>query len=106
MLSDWTDLDPAALFARLKKMSGYDNYYKRTVGDFFRDVRTDGLDATIEDRTAWGRMRMTPTNMSDGNAHTSTHLINGTSALGKWHGRLRLDTNEGGHYTHVCCVTS
>src|SRR3546814_17898512 len=63
MLSDWTDLDPAALFARLKKMSGYDNYYKRTVGDFFRDVRTDGLDATIEDRKAWGRLRMTPTDM-------------------------------------------
>ena len=34
MLTDWTDLDPTALFARLKKMPGYDNYYKRTVGDF------------------------------------------------------------------------
>src|SRR3546814_260725 len=89
MLSDWTDLDPAALFARLKKMSGYDNYYKRTVGDFFRDVRTDGLDATIEDRKAWGRMRMTPTDMSDVNAHTYTYLMNGTSALGNWTGLFR-----------------
>ncbi|MBD4887572.1 multicopper oxidase domain-containing protein, partial [Xanthomonas citri pv. citri] len=28
MLSDWTDLDPTALFDRLKKMPGHDNYYK------------------------------------------------------------------------------
>ena len=27
MLTDWSDLDPTALFARLKKMSDYDNYY-------------------------------------------------------------------------------
>src|SRR3546814_15768741 len=86
MLSDWTDLDPAALFARLKKMSGYDNYYKRTVGDFFRDVRTDGLDATIEDRKAWGRMRMTPTDMSAVHAHTYTSLMTGPPALGNGHG--------------------
>ena len=37
LLSDWTDLDPGALFARLKKMSDHDNYYKRTVVDFMRD---------------------------------------------------------------------
>jgi FtsP/CotA-like multicopper oxidase with cupredoxin domain len=35
LLSDWTDLDPKRLFARLKKMPDFDNYYKRTVGDFF-----------------------------------------------------------------------
>src|SRR3546814_3545979 len=76
-------------------MSGYNNYYKRTVGDFFRDVRTDGLDATIEDRKAWGRMRMTPTDMSDVNAHTYTYLMNGTSALGNWTGlRSEEHTSE------------
>ena len=42
LLSDWTDLDGTALFARLKKMSNYDNYYKRTVGDFARDAQRDG----------------------------------------------------------------
>src|SRR3546814_11450785 len=70
-------------------MSCYDNYYKRTVGDFFRDVRTDGLDATIEDRKAWGRMRMTPTDMSAVNAHTYTYLMHGNSALGNWTGLFR-----------------
>ena len=53
-LSDWTDMDPARLFARLKKLSEYDNYYQRTVGDFFRDVSNDGLRATLSDRAAWG----------------------------------------------------
>jgi CopA family copper-resistance protein len=89
MLSDWTDLAPAALFARLKKMSDYDNYYKRTVGDFIRDARRDGLAATLADRKMWGGMRMTPTDLSDVNAHTYTYLMNGTTALGNWTGLFR-----------------
>lgn len=89
MLSDWTDLDPAALFSRLKKMSGYDNYYKRTVGDFFRDAQRNGLDATLADRRMWGQMRMTPTDLSDINANTYTYLMNGTTALGNWTGIFR-----------------
>jgi len=89
MLSDWTDLDPAALFSRLKKMSSYDNYAKRTVGDFMRDAKRDGLDATIADRKMWGRMRMSPTDLSDVNANTYTYLMNGTTALGNWTGLFR-----------------
>ena len=88
-LSDWTDMDPARLFARLKKLSEYDNYYQRTVGDFFRDVSNDGLRATLSDRAAWGRMRMTPTDLSDVNAHTYTYLMNGTTSLGNWTGLFR-----------------
>ena len=89
MLSDWTDLDPAALFSRLKKMAGYDNYYRRTVGDFFRDAERDGLKATVADRKMWGQMRMTPTDLSDVNANTYTYLMNGTTALGNWTGLFR-----------------
>ena len=83
-LSDWTDMDPAKLFARLKKLSAHDNLYQRTVADFLRDAGRDGLPATVEDRRAWGRMRMTPTDLSDVNALTYTYLINGTTALGNW----------------------
>jgi len=98
LLSDWTDMDPADLFARLKKMASHDNRYQRTVGDFLRDAEADGLRATLADRGAWGRMRMTPTDLSDVNAHTYTYLLNGTTALGNWTGlfapgetvRLRL----------------
>ena len=89
LLTDWTDLDPAALFARLKKMSDHDNLYKRTVGDFVRDARRDGLEATLADRAMWGEMRMTPTDLSDVNANTYTYLMNGTTALGNWTGLFR-----------------
>jgi CopA family copper-resistance protein len=89
MLTDWTDMDPAALFARLKKMPGYDNYHKRTVGDFVRDAQRDGLANTIEDRKLWGAMRMTPTDVADVNANTYTYLLNGTTSLGNWTGLFR-----------------
>ena len=89
LLSDWTDLTPDALFRRLKKMPEHDNYYKRTVGDFFRDVREDGWAATVADRKAWGQMRMTPTDLSDVNAHTYTYLMNGATPGGNWTGLFR-----------------
>ncbi len=89
LLSDWTDLDPATLFARLKKMSSYDNLHQRTLGDFARDAQHDGLAQTLADRRMWGDMRMTPTDLSDVNANTYTYLINGTTALGNWTGLFR-----------------
>ena len=89
LLSDWTDLDPAALFRRMKKMSDHDNLHKRTVGDFARDVSEDGLAATLQDRKMWGEMRMTPTDISDINAHTYTFLMNGAAPAGNWTGLFR-----------------
>lgn len=106
MLTDWTDLSGAELFARLKKMSDYDNYYKRTVGDFFRDVKRYGRDATLADREMWGQMRMTPTDLSDVNGNTYTYLMNGTTALGNWTGvfrsgeKVRLRFINGSSMTH------
>lgn len=89
LLSDWTDLDPAALHRRMKKMPMLDNTYQRTVGDFFRDARRDGLRETLADRGIWGRMRMTPTDISDINANTYTYLLNGTTPAGNWTGLFR-----------------
>ncbi len=106
LLSDWTDLAPADLYARLKKMPGHDNYSKRTVGDFLRDAKRDGLSATLDDRKLWGEMRMTPTDLSDVNAHTYTYLINGTTSLGNWTGlfapgeKVRLRFINGAAMTH------
>ena len=84
LLSDWADLPGAQLFDRLKKKSDYDNLHKRTVGDYLRDVRAHGAAATRADRAMWGRMRMTPTDLSDVNAHTYTYLLNGTTSLGNF----------------------
>lgn len=89
LLSDWTDLDPAALYRRMKKMPMHDNTYQRTVGDFMRDTRRDGVRATLADRGMWGRMRMTPSDLSDINAHTYTYLMNGTAPAGNWTGLFR-----------------
>jgi len=89
LLSDWADLDPDALFARLKKMSDHDNFYRRTVSDFARDVQRSGWSATVADRLMWGEMRMTPTDLSDLNANTYTYLMNGTTASGNWTGLFR-----------------
>ena len=89
MLSDWTDIDPDALFRRMKKMPMHDNTYQRTVGDFMRDARKDGLRSTLADRGMWGRMRMTPSDISDINAHTYTYLMNGTAPAGNWTGLFR-----------------
>ncbi|TKS54991.1 copper resistance system multicopper oxidase [Luteimonas yindakuii] len=89
LLSDWTDLDPGRLFQRLKKESEYDNRYKPTVGDFVRDVREHGWSQTVADRRAWARMRMTPTDISDVNAHTYTYLMNGTTPASNWTGLFR-----------------
>ncbi|WP_133478717.1 copper resistance system multicopper oxidase [Cognatilysobacter segetis] len=89
LLSDWTDLDPARLMSRLKQMSDHDNLHKRTVGDFVRDARRQGFDATLADRAMWGRMRMTPTDLSDVNAQTYTYLMNGTTGPGNWTGLFR-----------------
>ncbi|QOW23667.1 copper resistance system multicopper oxidase [Lysobacter sp. H23M47] len=89
LLSDWTDMDPTALFRRMKKDSSFDNYYQRTVGDFVRDIREDGLSATLQDRKMWGQMRMTPSDISDINGHTYTFLLNGTAPSGNWTGLFK-----------------
>ncbi|QEO95839.1 copper resistance protein A [Xanthomonas oryzae pv. oryzicola] len=89
LLSDWTDLDPAALFRRLKQMPSHDNDAQRTVGDFLRDARDDGLRATLADRGMWGRMRMTPTDLADVNANTYTYLLNGVVPAGNWTGLFK-----------------
>jgi len=89
MLSDWTDMDVNALHRRMKKMAMHDNTYQRTVGDFLRDARRDGLRETLADRGMWGRMRMTPSDISDINAHTYTYLMNGTAPAGNWTGLFR-----------------
>ncbi|MCW5626708.1 MAG: multicopper oxidase domain-containing protein, partial [Burkholderiales bacterium] len=46
MLSDWSFESPEAIVAKLKKRSGYYNFQRRTIGDFFRDVRRDGFATT------------------------------------------------------------
>ncbi|MCC7043186.1 MAG: copper resistance system multicopper oxidase [Acidobacteria bacterium] len=106
MLTDWTDEDPRRVFAKLKKQSDYYNFHKRTVGDFFRDVRTNGLRDTLGDRLMWGRMRMNATDIADVSGHTYTYLMNGQPPAANWTGlftpgeRVRLRFINGSAMTY------
>lgn len=84
LLSDWSDEDPHAIVRKLRKQADYYNLHKRTVGDFVRDARRDGLDAAIADRKAWGAMRMSPTDLADVTSQTYTYLVNGASPAANW----------------------
>ena len=84
VLSDWTFEDPHRVLARLKKLSHYYNYDRRTVADFFRDVERGGLEATVRDRWMWGNMRMTPTDIADVSGATYSYLMNGLHPDANW----------------------
>jgi FtsP/CotA-like multicopper oxidase with cupredoxin domain len=75
MLSDFTPEPPERILNNLKVDSGYYNFSQLTLGDFFRDAREMGLGAAIRDRLAWGKMRMSPTDLSDVSGYT--FLVNG-----------------------------
>jgi CopA family copper-resistance protein len=86
LLSDWTDEDPRRVLAKLKKQSDYYNFNQRTLGDFFRDLRRQGVGQTLADRRMWGEMRMRPTDLADVSGYTYTYLMNGTAPAGNWTG--------------------
>jgi CopA family copper-resistance protein len=96
VLSDWTFENPHRVFSKLKKMSDAYNFQQRTLGDFARDVSANGFSATVKDRATWGRMRMSPTDISDVTGSTYTYLINGHGPEDNWTGlfepgqRIRL----------------
>src|SRR5690606_9298435 len=65
MLSDWSDTDPQAIYAKLKKMSDYYNYNERTVADLWQDIKEKGVQQTWSDRSMWNEMRMSDRDLSD-----------------------------------------
>ena len=89
LLSDWSDWDPEHLFATLKRQSDYFNFGKRTVGDFFKDVREKGWQSTVAERRTWGGMRMTPTDLADVSGYAYTYLMNGAAPTANWTGLFR-----------------
>jgi CopA family copper-resistance protein len=89
MLSDWTDENPERVLAKLKKRSDYYNFNQRTVGDFVKDVRTQGFKRALADRRMWGAMRMNQTDLADVSGYTYTYLMNGTAPAGNWTGLFK-----------------
>jgi CopA family copper-resistance protein len=86
LLSDWSDIEPEHIYSTLKKKSDYYNFAKPTVGDFLRDARAQGMNAALDQRDMWNRMRMDPSDLVDVSANAYTYLMNGTTPAGNWTG--------------------
>ncbi|PHS31653.1 MAG: hypothetical protein COA95_05825 [Methylophaga sp.] len=86
VLSDWTDDDPADVYATLKKQSHYYNMKERTFADVWADVKQKGVTQTLNDREMWNAMRMSDSDISDVTGMTYTFLMNGQTPEQGWTG--------------------
>lgn len=84
LLSDWSDENPAGIYANLKKMSHYYNRQERTVGDLWREIQEKGLSETWRDRAMWNQMRMSDRDFADVTGATYTYLMNGVTPDDNW----------------------
>ncbi len=89
MLNDWTDEDPAAIFAHLKKMPSYYNRGELTARDFLDDVSRAGLKAALASRKMWNEARMSPRDLVDVTGATYTYLMNGHAPAANWTGLFK-----------------
>ncbi|MBO6633921.1 multicopper oxidase domain-containing protein [Parvibaculum sp.] len=80
LLGDITPEDSNQVLRNLKADPGYYNYSKRTLLDFFSDVRSEGFGPTLKNRAEWGEMRMDPTDLADVTGYS--FLVNGKTADG------------------------
>ena len=70
------------ILRNLKMMPDYYNRKQQTLGEFFDDAAKNGFGATVEDRMAWGNMRMMAADVED--VQGFTPLINGKSTAQNW----------------------
>lgn len=89
MLSDWSFDSLEGMIAKLKKQPGYFNFQKRTLGEFFLDVKRMGLSVTLGDYMMWAQMRMEPTDLADVTSSAYTYLMNGLSPGANWTGLFK-----------------
>ena len=86
VLSDWSDEDPNAVYAKLKKLSHYYNFRERTVGEAFAEIEEKGWSGFRADRAMWDQMRMSDRDISDVTGYTYTFLMNGVTPADGWLG--------------------
>jgi len=72
------------IMRNLKTMPDYYNRQQQTIFDFFSDAEEGGFDAALDERLAWGDMRMMRTDIEDLQGYTP--LINGKDAARNWTG--------------------
>ncbi|MDE2615483.1 MAG: copper resistance system multicopper oxidase [Burkholderiales bacterium] len=92
MISDWIDTPPAQVLANLKKVDGYYNYRRITTPQFLAQLRNapdaKARDALRAERSEWAKMRMDPTDFSDGGEEW-TSLLQGKRPDENWTGLFR-----------------
>jgi CopA family copper-resistance protein len=99
LLSEWVDTPPEKVLANLKKVDGYYNFRRQTLSELYAALRAAKTGAEREaiwnERFAWARMRMDPTDATDGGAEWQ-FLVHGQRVEDNWtalfrHGeRIRL----------------
>lgn len=87
LLSDWTDIPPARVLANLKKTDGFYNYRRQTLTELFAQLQTatsaEERHAIWTERLGWARMRMDPTDFSDGGPEWQ-YLLQGQRSEDNW----------------------
>ncbi|MEO6247314.1 MAG: copper resistance system multicopper oxidase [Sphingomicrobium sp.] len=79
VLSDHSHMSPEAIFRAMKVDPGHFNYQQQTLAGLL-----SGKDQPLKDRLNWGRMRMSPTDISDATGPAYTYLINGHGPRDNW----------------------
>ncbi|WP_085838816.1 copper resistance system multicopper oxidase [Acinetobacter baumannii] len=87
MLSDFHDSSSDSIMKNLKKSAEYYKNRRETVSDVLKQVKTQGLKATWQDRSMWNQMRMLKTDMSDVTGYT--FLVNGKTPQQNWTGNFK-----------------
>ncbi|MDC5030290.1 copper resistance system multicopper oxidase [Acinetobacter baumannii] len=87
MLSDFHDSSSDSIMKNLKKSAEYYQNRRETISDVLKQVKTQGLKATWQDRSMWNQMRMLKTDMSDVTGYT--FLVNGKTPQQNWTGNFK-----------------
>ncbi|WP_457599688.1 copper resistance system multicopper oxidase [Hydrogenimonas sp.] len=88
-LFDWSDEKPESIYRKLKIRSDYYNFHRRTLGDFFEEVKEKGFRAAFQGRKMWNEMRMSDRDLADITGYTYTFLMNGLTDRQDWRALFR-----------------
>ncbi len=87
MLSEWVDTPPEKVLANLKKVEGYYNDRRQTLPDLHAELKAarspQEREAIWNERVAWARMRMDPTDATDGGSQWQ-FLVHGQRVEDNW----------------------
>jgi FtsP/CotA-like multicopper oxidase with cupredoxin domain len=84
LLSDFHQEDSSEIMKNLKISSDYYAISRRTISDFFAEVKNSGLRTAWQKNKDWNQMRMAKTDLSDVTGYK--FLINGKSVDENWTG--------------------